>query len=122
MAYLLAKKRRTFLVKSNQFLDCSPASFFGGIYINNYNRTKFINEACFIISNCTYTSTDKFVEFIKAKYMVRRSAKVAVIPIRRSFFKGDSTIQWRTYPGELIILFRVFVTLLSPFFAFLFCL
>lgn len=39
------------------------------------------------------------VEFIKAKYLVRRSAKVAVIPVRRSFFKGKTSLSWKTYPG-----------------------
>lgn len=40
------------------------------------------------------------VEFIKAKYLVRRSAKVAVIPVRRSFTNGESKIMWKTYEGS----------------------
>ncbi|XP_077973499.1 uncharacterized protein LOC120348632 isoform X2 [Styela clava] len=40
------------------------------------------------------------IEFIKAKYLIRKSAKVAVIPVRRNFFAGKSSIKWKTYAGS----------------------
>lgn len=47
------------------------------------------------------TSLGNVVEFIKAKYLMRKSAKVAVIPVRRSFFAGKTNIKWKTYAGTI---------------------
>ena len=44
--------------------------------------------------------TGSMLEFIKAKYLLRKSAKVAVIPVRRSFTQGETRVQWRTYSGS----------------------
>lgn len=52
------------------------------------------------------------VEFIKAKYLVRRSAKLAVIPVRRNFLEGKSTLKWKTYAG---IRSSTYVQFESPF-------
>lgn len=41
------------------------------------------------------------VEFIKAKYFVKRSQSVAVIPVRRSVFDGPLKTKWRTFPGHV---------------------
>ena len=41
------------------------------------------------------------VEFIKAKYFVKRSQSVAVVPVRRSVFDGALKCKWRTFPGHV---------------------
>nr|XP_018671881.1 G-protein coupled receptor 98-like isoform X2 [Ciona intestinalis] len=40
------------------------------------------------------------IEFIKSKYMARKSARMVVIPVRRSFFNGSTSVRWRTYAGS----------------------
>ena len=48
-----------------------------------------------------YATVAYLVEFIKAKYHVKRSQGVACIPVRRSVFDGPLKIAYRTFPGNV---------------------